>query len=103
MTVPCFLCSKRYSHKLNQTGSMYNIPECVIDGYNLKKPGHDVTTALELNRLAYKTLVEGYLTSADDEILESHIPYFYDDYYDRIPGCFMEDGILKENFYKLVC
>ena len=79
---------------------MYNIPECVIDGYNLKKPGHDM-----LNWLAYRTL-EGYLTSADDEILESHIPYIDDEYdYHKIPKCFMEVDTYSvnfENLYKLV-
>ena len=80
---------------------MYNIPECVIDGYNLKKSGHDM-----LNWLAYRTLVEGYFTSHDDEILESHIPYIDDEYnYDPTPEFFMEGdpfSVNFENLYKLV-
>ena len=79
---------------------MYNIPECVIDGYNLKKRDHVI-----LNWLAYRTL-EGYLTSDDDEILESHIPYIDDEYgYHKIPKCFMEVDTYSvnfENLYKLV-
>ena len=74
---------------------MYNMPKFVVDGCNLKRAGCSKMTAYDLNQLAYKTLVE-YITSADDEILESHIPDFYGDYYGRIPRC------LKENVDELV-
>ena len=89
----CCLCSKKYRHKLNRSGSMYNVPEFVVEGCNLEISGRDKMTAHELNQLALHT-VEKYITSTDEEIKDSHTPDLPFDSYQRIPDCIF--GRFKE-------
>ena len=67
---------------------MYNMPEFVVEGYNLKRPGRDKMSAYELNQLAVKT-VEKYHASADEEITNRHLPDLSRKYH-RIPDCIRE-------------
>ena len=89
------LCSLRYRHKLTQSGYIYNLPEFVVEGCNLKRPGSGKMTAYQLNQLAYKT-VEKFFASADDKIASSHLPDLSHKYH-KIPDCIR--GIIGE----LVC
>ena len=61
---------------------MHDMPEFVVEGCNLKRPGSGKMTTYELNLLAYKT-VEKFLASTDDKINEgcqkqmSNDPWWY--------------------------
>ena len=74
---------------------MHDMPEFVVEGCNLTRPGNGKMTAYQLNLLAYKTL-EKFLASADDEIANNHLPDLSHKYH-RIPDC------IRRRIEELVC
>ena len=96
VSLKVLLYSFSYRHKLTQSGTYeYNMPEFVVEGCNLKRPGNGKMTAYQLNQLASKTL-EKFLASADDEIASSHLPDLSHKYH-KIPDC------IRGRIEELVC
>ena len=65
--------SFRRPYNLDRSGTVSDLPEFFVEGYNLRKPDPGKMSAFELNMLANKA-VGKFLASADEEIDSDHLP-----------------------------